>query len=168
MSELPLTHALVAELCRLTPEEMELPLPVLINLHRTQLRAPLLGALTLADSESKSTRVAMNNITRQLNKQYPALLEGNLFSENEHLQQALDPMEVMTPAAIDHFHQSDALLHEFYLQAIDNWQTHEPLAMLYTLTLPGMAHEVLMEELEAELSLSQQVGQMLCQMAERG
>jgi hypothetical protein len=83
MADYPLTRALLMRLLGLGPEDAQLPLELLVNLHRVQLRTPLQVAGRLGSAEGTPAKYGRGGSL--LGRRFPPLRDGYLFMADDAL-----------------------------------------------------------------------------------
>jgi hypothetical protein len=178
MADYPLTQALIVELCGLGPNDQELPLQVLVNLHRPQLRRPLEGLAMYAVTQpvallDDSERTIVFHLDENVRERYPALQGGELYASSSTIQQ-LSSMAAWQAGANDYPEPTSfrdlptigAVFYELKRRVFDGWEAYDPLLFLYALTFNGpMEFGIAAQTLELQLGLHAQVGQFIRDMA---
>jgi hypothetical protein len=166
MSELtsyPRVHGLLCEFLQLEEADTQLPLTVLVNLHRARLRAPLrgLGGLTV-DRFSRSAANALFVVTAAavFGELYPQLASGELFKHDDELADAQRPLSGPNRQAVEQqlrdfgLNEDEKVLIKYsYL----SWRGYDHLVQLHRLTWDVHHQPTLLAVLERELALSPEV-----------
>jgi hypothetical protein len=188
MSDLPRTRELLAELLKLEDADRQLPLPILVNLHRAQLRTPFEGLVVLArrhqvsplpvptgealyDAEVVGDVMAdaLVKLGHELRQRYPALGDGKLFD-----REALTALDVKR-LEVEHAEcvgppqglWDDALVDALFQQQRAEWEAFETVALLHRLTWGRSATVITstLALLEAELALDEAAARIVHDMA---
>jgi hypothetical protein len=167
MSDYPHVQALLVSLLQLDEQDRELPLPLLINLHRAELRLPLAGLLAIGpDSTIVSAVKAVNGITTNFERAYMRLGDGRIFEHSQELETIYEslpnlwlikvlPEEFKTVPAVE----------ELFRRQDKGWYAYDPVLTLHELTWSNEICQALLPQLEVELGLDSVVGDMLVQLA---
>jgi hypothetical protein len=177
LEELPRVQALLVELLQLEDEDLQLPLPILMNLHRVHLNAPLdgLGTLIAADPVAKLQYAQLSELGNQalalLNERYPSLGDGRIFERCRKLTEMVQTHRRSREFSIN--------LNELLARRLDGelraqlihvasraWSPLEPLVLLHATTLSDVVPLAVLQELEIELGLSPEVRTMILEMAQ--
>jgi hypothetical protein len=167
MSDYPKASKVLLRLMGVGRHDREMPLPILINMYRSQLRFPLMGLLPLA-SRSSSKHYMVYEVKRKLGDRYPKLRYGTIFQNSTALNEVQERSELITPAGSRQLGEAEMALRKFYMDADFEWGVQEPLVLLYALSLPGTPVEPLLQALEIELGLDRQVERMIHKHARIG
>jgi hypothetical protein len=158
MSDHPLTHALIVELCGLDAEEAQLPLEVVLNLNRARLQVPLTTVAWMTDELPLTWE-------EQLERRYPAVKPDLLFKESEGLGEKLgvyyDALATLGPP-----HFKGETVSWLAREADEGWCAYYPAVFLYQLGDPEAPRAAVLGVLEVMLSLHAAVGSMLLGLAE--
>jgi hypothetical protein len=163
MTETPHTTELLLRVMGITGEDALLPLEVLINLHRRQLRAPL-EALARVEADKLTApgqlRQRTNAIVKWLDAQWPSLDSGKTLMNDERLSRLsavvqkatgwseMEDVELMRVAG-----DPEPIVGALILEAVDAWTPYDPLYVMHQLTWPQVDMPVMFEMIEVELAL---------------
>jgi hypothetical protein len=165
MAELSLVRTLFIKLLQLDDEDAGLPLPVLVNLHRRQLRAPLEAVARLAADPD-------TDISEVLQGLYPHV-SGNDFSDILDLALAETAAERfdVRPDGVWRRLQQQGEDNQSLMRVIDmaqtDWLSYEPALALYEITFSPLPLEAA-GILEVELKANAAVHPMLVDLCRRG
>jgi hypothetical protein len=175
MAELPRVRALLGELLQLAPEDEQLPLPIILNLHRAQLQTPLVRVAALAENETRlieGAKASIRGIEWELDFWYPSLEAGKLFTPNTDVIRlrgllraedvSLQRETLKLHATVGHANPDNEVIMQLLTRAAASEpEGYDALVQLYRSTLPGSRLETRMQLLEVELGLSDEVGRMV-------
>jgi hypothetical protein len=164
MADTPMFEALLAELCGLDEQDMQLPLPVLVNLHRARLRAPLRGLSVYAGELPLDTREGVRTLQDRLQETYG--LEGGLLETQEvlDLYGFVDNRNPWGLADANGTGLTEA--EEYLIEAADaDWLSFDPLVWLCFLAYPGLVGTDAFRLIEAELGVQPAAHRMILDMA---
>jgi hypothetical protein len=171
---LPHVRALFTELLELSAEDAQLPLEVLINLHRPQLRAPLLllanrGEQLAPGQSFWEQRAAAREALVEL---CPILTNGRIFEGDPDLVNisngiTSNPSDMVWDLGMEQLREltGSELLAQLADEASYDWEPQEPLYTLHRLTWPNAPVSPLAELLEAELAVDDEVAQAVLAVA---
>jgi hypothetical protein len=169
MAEYPRARALLRQLLSLSPEDELLPLPILINVYRAQLRAPLLATLRLAvftPGEDDAQMFVSELLEAELHERWPFLMYSkDLF---EPAVKAGVPgngwNRTETWDRIDEIPEAEPL-HWLLYNGMDDWSPQEPLCTLYQMTWGEAYVDTGLQYLEAELGAHRDVESFILAMS---
>jgi hypothetical protein len=190
MSELyPRVHALIVELLQLDEQDAQLPLPVLINLHRMRLRDPFMNLVHLewipnaySTASLEDETLSVQGIESVLDNLWPDLAHGRAYRRAlltapapygdedtlwntrvaaiESIQSLLEEgIETMEAANHD-------IMYTWLLARAYELTSFDPVVQLYQATLSVEAQLLTLPTLEAELSASAMVRAMVLRLAD--
>jgi hypothetical protein len=159
----PHVRALLGELLQLDEQDRELPLTVLINLHRTQLRAPLERVPQLG-------REDIGRALKLLAARWPVLTDGQLYRQQPRLLQLREAHVRQPEWYMDRLitrPDLDGLLNILLIGTglSHGWDECTSAVLLYELTLGEIVRDSALETLELALGLHPAVGQSLVELA---
>jgi hypothetical protein len=173
MDDYPLTRGLLAELCGLDAEDRQLPLEVIANLHRRQLRAPLSVIPHLDRAQEKVHALA--HAVDILDALYPHLAYGNIYRESTGVGGRVavmdEPgfyMEHMMRGKQD----NNVVILDMITAQVDSsnhpgvpWHSYSAPWLLYEMTLPHGGVDVAADRLEIILGIHPSVKRSLLELA---
>jgi hypothetical protein len=180
MAELMHVQRLVAYLLQLNESDAQLPVELIVNLHRIQLQAPLRNLAASAPPWAYAEELmgqgtggrqlltipaATAEVIGGLNDAYPALQAGKLFENSQELASRHLHSRVNSSRFADRMIESLLPGEEIELTLIRSaatfWHPYEPFLQLYGSTLRTLSQRDCLEMLEIELSLDPSVAQMI-------
>jgi hypothetical protein len=175
--EYPYASELLYGLMQISGEDRTLPLEVLVNLHRQQLREPLVvlagmyGA-TLPATDRELLEIAYR-IVGELRDEYPWVVPGLrhnhwLMSTLERVDPYLEMCEQLEP--MRQLRTKAPLVWALLLSAAGtgeayDWYAHQPVAVLYPLTWGPEYYAVFLPVLDEMLRTEPSARQMILQLA---
>jgi hypothetical protein len=175
MSETPLVRELILSLLPLEGTDTLLPLQVLVNLHRLQLRRPLenmrhlfsAGELAAFEAEIMDPGLQLAN---RIERRYPELSGGLPYYSSLAVKTALHgiPAFRADPPALsfmEELSKTNRTLRRVITAALDGWVSYEPLVSLHQLTWNADTYTRRLPLLEAELSANPLVRDMILWLA---
>jgi hypothetical protein len=139
MSAVSHAEALLLEVMGIAPEDAQLPLQVLINLHRERLRAPLEALAETCGGNELNPYLRAQHALAETKERWPELEDGSVFDKDEQLNLILDELENVN-SPVDERNAEDIARHPSptaqALLRMDRlgWQCCEPLILLHQLT----------------------------------
>jgi hypothetical protein len=171
--ELERTRELLIELLQLDEFDAQLPLPVIVNLHRAQLRQPMEALFRLGQVrvETQDSMAVENGIWEEMQHRWHHL-KGSAYGANTAVSRAYSlvveasatPSLASVQQACGPNHLGDEFA-EVTLSTIDGWQGHDPVALLHRLTWRDAPFAALLAVLEAELATHADVRHMILELA---
>lgn len=185
----PQVRALIVELLQLDDEDAQLPLPVLINLHRARLRDPFMNLVHLervpnAYSASSLEDEALNvkGIESVVNRLWPDIAYGRTYrqailtapapyGDEDSLWNtravAVEAIQTLLEEGIEALEAaSHDIVYTWLLTEAYELKSYDPAVQLYQATLGAEAQLLTLPTLEAELSASPMTRAMLVQLAD--
>jgi hypothetical protein len=167
MSTTPRFDALLAELCGLDELDLQLPLVVLVNLHRARLRAPLRGLVVhaLAGGGELRTLDDVQRLDARLAKTH-GLDEDVLGADSavsEHYNMTREAAAWYDGGEATRLPEYERLL----MRAMDeDWHSFDPVSWFFYLSCREVDEAHIPELLEAELTVQPQAHRMVLEMAD--
>jgi hypothetical protein len=170
MSDHPRIRVFLARLLQLNELDAQLPLEILVNLHRTRLRAPLetLSWLERRQPPGMPRQWAIENL---VGERYPLLRGGKIWAENAvyHATQQRHDMERrhLLNRQLDKLVQGlPPTIAGLLDNANQSFMPYEPMSLCYMLTLPSGLFEAHCELLELALDIDPQIETILLELAD--
>jgi hypothetical protein len=170
MSESPHLQALLAELLGLNELDAQLPLPILINLHRPQLRAPLENLAAIAGDSWRThddyLDVVPRLVQRQVHDRWPALRNGDAWRGLHEL----DELTRLTEGEISNLSHTEFLQRagnpeprvvKLLQESLIDWRCYDPLYELHMLAWPQSQRDAICQLLEIELGLTPETRELI-------
>jgi hypothetical protein len=183
MTDTPLATELVLKIMGVEGEDALLPMPVLVNLHRTQLRAPLealcaiVGQLRVEEAGNPYQEELLDLQTQAIvnwtDQRWDALAKGEIFRNDARLADmdmgpAWDRWNEMDDESLLRAAGSPSpLAAKLILKAIESWESYETLYILHQLSWKDADPTAQLKVLEIELGLHHAVPEILQEFCPR-
>jgi hypothetical protein len=175
MTEYPQLHALLCALLQLSDEDTQLPLPVIINIHRAQLRAPLEQLVSLASPSEHARSVFGNhNAIMQAVASYVSLewpeLNSDLYIKQPGLVDITGRLEKRFESLpdddfLDYAGSPSEDVLEIIYGCLADFRAYDPIYLLHQLTWRNAELNLVAWVLELELGVNPQVRESILQLA---
>lgn len=169
MSSTARAHELLMRIMGVDGEDADVPLPVLVNLHRGRLRAPLERLDQLYGGHAQSPWMRASLIVYKVEQRWPSLKDGEIFGTDVLLANLAKKLPTYDGADIKQVTRNpNPAIAELLRMARGGWTCLEPLVLLHELTHQGMgAPELDIYErlLARELELDPAVIELINEMA---
>jgi hypothetical protein len=174
MTEFPHVHALLGELLELEAGDGQFPLELLLNMHRAELRQPLLNFATWT-VWSQNHDDAARRLRLLLDDDYPQLTKAGIFDATPALREEFVQQELAGQSArlnIVRRHLRELGTPEPFKSIVDallrdaqrSWVSYAPLVHLYSLSF-RVDPELDLMLLEIELAHEPAVQRMIIDVA---
>jgi hypothetical protein len=167
MADTPHLDALLAELLGLDEVDLQLPVPVLVNMHRSQLRAPLRGLKRYSRELNVKKGWGLRELQQRLTADYgldPHVLELDRAVLDAY-SQVSDEVAWALGGSVAPLTKGERRL---LVQLEDNWVSYDPLVWLFYLTCREVPQHFIPELIEAELVAQPASHRMILDMAVLG
>jgi hypothetical protein len=167
LADYPTLRGLLVEMLALVELDTQLPLTILINLHRRELRAPLENIeRLLPEVYDEQTASGLQPVQEMMRQRWPGI-RGKLYDTSARLVKLASDLawseREVGPEELAGYAPSP-LVRRMLEHSRGDWYPYETPALLHRLTWAGADLSVMSLMLEIELGLSPEVRQMLLEL----